>query len=273
MSSRSSSYPKCLICDQILVRPRLFVCGHSLCELCSAQNDVFTRRQDVRMLRRYTCPFCRTADYRSWHKRPLNYQLDDFVRTTHRKKYEKRLAEIRQEVDDVANQEEKEEDLSLVVRESRHIILEHIKSQLIPQLVECAHDGTASITIDDINLVQSARKVTKELADYLFQRGAHRLLVTREEIQIQLISTSTFQSEFVNPRDREPSTVRLWSSSRLALPRLASSDRTDVIDLTGDNTNIDNPFTTTTSIASTDVYSSSLRRLDEILPRRLTEEP
>ena len=273
MTSRSGIFPKCLICDQILVRPRIFVCGHSLCELCACQNDQFTRQVDVRMMRKYQCPLCRTTDYRSWHKRPINYQLDDFVRIAYRKKYETRLAEIRQEVDDMTTYEEKEqEDLSVVVRESRHSILEHLKAQITPQLRDCAYEGSASIAIDDQNLVRSARKVTKELAEYLFERGVHRLLVTREEIQIQLISTSTFQSEFINPRDREASSsVRLWSTSRPALPRIdVSGSRhtatTEIVDLTGEGP-IENPF------ASTDVYSSSLRRLDEILPRRLTEEP
>ena len=67
--------PKCPVCRSVFVRPRMYECGHSICEACMVGIDEYTERY-FSELPNYKCPCCRKETVVPWHRRPINQALE-----------------------------------------------------------------------------------------------------------------------------------------------------------------------------------------------------
>lgn len=209
--------PSCPVCQHIFVRPRLFPCGHALCEQCSWKNDVHTEPGDIRTAISYRCVVCREKTLVPWHRRAIARDLDMYCQTAFRELYEQRQAAI--EAADIPAEPDWSADWGQIARTSREQVLNELMNEIGPPIIQAAYNGSACITISQPNLVRKARQITSSLASRLFDRGIHRVLVTPEEIQIYITNESnSFRSDFVNPASSPtlslPGPYNIFSSMR-----------------------------------------------------------
>ena len=70
---------KCPICIETPLYPRLYECGHTVCEICMQNHDhaETDRNYCVFEATNFTCPICRKSSITPWYLRPLNRALLD----------------------------------------------------------------------------------------------------------------------------------------------------------------------------------------------------
>ena len=67
----------CPICREMMIMPRLYDCGHSICEVCMIKTDNMSQDNNTNtfQLPIFKCPICRNETNGEWHTRPVNHSL------------------------------------------------------------------------------------------------------------------------------------------------------------------------------------------------------
>ena len=67
----------CPICRDYLLEPRIYECGHTICERCMKKSDEMTDSENSSLFQVsvYRCPICRDQTHIKWFKRPINHTL------------------------------------------------------------------------------------------------------------------------------------------------------------------------------------------------------
>ena len=72
---------KCPICMEAPLYPRLYECGHTVCEICMQNHDhaETDRNYNIFQATNFTCPICRKTSITPWYLRPINRALLDIL--------------------------------------------------------------------------------------------------------------------------------------------------------------------------------------------------
>ncbi|GAF95640.1 unnamed protein product, partial [marine sediment metagenome] len=67
----------CPVCHEIMVNPRLYECGHTLCERCMMEMDKEenNKHENIYVAVTYKCPVCRRKTHIPYLYRPKNIFL------------------------------------------------------------------------------------------------------------------------------------------------------------------------------------------------------
>ena len=80
--SDCSQHDECLlcpICRDLLIIPRIYTCGHNVCEECMINTDKVVDEDTMHTLPIYKCPICRSETLAKWNDRPINNTLIDVL--------------------------------------------------------------------------------------------------------------------------------------------------------------------------------------------------
>ena len=190
----------CPICREIFVTPRVFECGHSICEQCHIEIDRHTQQNDVHTTQLYRCPVCRLETIRPYYRRPVNIELDR-VAQQHTEAYALRKASY--EAPAETRPVSKTIQLASMARRSRMNTALALYRQLMPLLAEAAGDGRSYLTITQHDMVCQAEKVMDLLSMLLFSHGVYRVFVNpgyeNKELTVTLLKEGTrIRREYTN---------------------------------------------------------------------------
>ena len=238
----------CPICREMMIMPRLYNCGHSVCQECMIKSDESSQESTISIFQLpvYKCPLCRNETNGEWHSRPVNHSLIDLL-SQNNEEYKKATAEYKiKYLDDKDNIDEISETLNLgyIVYKKRMQKCNKIYKQILPLLFKAAISGKPYITITaNTNEIQT---VADLLAKKLFKNNkVFKVQSSFREFQIDFVpSDRSYKCEYENPtysineddeNSEEDTHIGEESdsgeyqeelpSSRLAMPRLSTITR------------------------------------------------
>ena len=187
--------PKCPVCRSVFVRPRMYECGHSICEACMVGIDEYTERY-FSELPNYKCPCCRKETVVPWHRRPVNQALESICQGY--PEYDARQKDAPVEYEAPKNIEGT--DLATMATTERRRIAKEQYQALLPTLYEAAKMGSPSVVISCRRTVDTVSRVIDLFSKHLFDNNKiHRVLVAKDELTIDLVRDTTVVHEYVNP--------------------------------------------------------------------------
>lgn len=230
----------CPICKDLLIIPRLYNCGHNICEECMLSTDKVLDDESNYSIPIYRCPICREETLQKWYDRPVNNTLIDLLckisseyKIRHNNHKRRQLSDIPEKnIPSSVN-------LAYISQHIREYKAEVLYKQILPILYRAAIEGKSYVTITaaahDISAV--ADILAKKLID---RNGIYKVTSINRECQIDLVpSERSYRCEFNNP----------------------NYNTTDPIISTQQNDNTNIPTTTPTTNVST-IQSSSLENLN-----------
>ena len=190
----------CPICKDYLLQPRIYECGHTICERCMINCDKSVKSEvrstfDTPI---YKCPLCRKTTLKSWIYRPVNHTLLEILMKN--KEFAESQNKYRNEVDDDSSEIKIPDDINLatIARAKRLEKCNEIYKTIIPIVFHAAMEGKPYITIT--HNTTEIQCIADLLANRLFtDHGVWRLQSNSRECQIDIIPTNrSFQAEYTN---------------------------------------------------------------------------
>ena len=193
----------CPICREMMIMPRLYDCGHSICEVCMIKTDNMSQDNNTNtfQLPIFKCPICRNETNGEWHTRPVNHSLIQLF--SQNDEYQKATTEYREthQTPDMRadNQVLERINLGYIVHKKRMQKCDKIYKKLLPLLMKAAISGKPYIVIT--NHTTEIQMVADLLAKKLFENnGIYKLQSSYRECQIEFVpSDRTYKSEYENP--------------------------------------------------------------------------
>lgn len=252
------SAPLCPVCRSIFVRPRIYECGHSICENCMKGMDQYTERY-FRELPNFKCPVCRHSTLIPWYRRPRNQRLQSICEGF--PEYETRQAEVEKLV---ASEKMEDDDIdiaTLALTERKRLAKQYYK-EILPSLVEAARQGSSSVIISNKEKVQKIAKVMDLFSKHLFRHKIFRIVTSRDELTISILrQRAIVQNEYTNPEfDSSSTTTNVTSEELRAADELLQSSSTFLRNFEENNRN-----------SVTSRYSFRSSQLTSLPPRRVQE--
>ena len=157
----------CPVCTNIINRPRLYDCGHSLCEDCMVHIDNETNKlyENNREAPLYKCPICRKITHKPWFCRPRNLFLSDILDKNfeHDNEYLERNQNTHH---NHMNNIPDNQNFSLLCRRARDLKLNELYDYIVPLIYEACLKGKDRIIITD--RTSELNNYCKELSTRLF---------------------------------------------------------------------------------------------------------
>lgn len=184
MADNFDAHLKCCVCRDLFVYPRLYSCGHSVCEQCMSNVDKHTTRTSAFHLPIFTCPMCRFKTLIPWFCRQENLALRRIVET--HPQYADRLKEH-------GDREKKEIDVQVVdnvdldelCTNARVQHAEALYRRLYPLLFLAASQGKQHVIISSLPDVQEIEPIADLFANMLIEKhNIYKVLITRHECTI-----------------------------------------------------------------------------------------
>ena len=198
------SAPLCPVCRSIFVRPRIYECGHSICENCMKGVDQYTERY-FRELPNFKCPVCRHSTLIPWYRRPKNQRLQSICEGF--PEYETRKADVEKLITSEKLEDDDIDIATLALTERKRLAKQYYK-EILPSLVEAARQGSSSVIISNKEKVQKISKVMDLFSKHLFRHKIFRIVSSREEINISILrQRAIVQNEYTNPEFNASSTT------------------------------------------------------------------
>jgi len=204
----------CPICKDIMIFPRIYACGHTICEPCMIKTDKLCDENNnlVFTATIYKCPLCRSQTYLDIQYRPINRILLDQLRKD--PEYEQKYNEyIKNKKDNIEEFSEKI-DLGKLTYQKREDKSSVIYNEILPILYKAARKGQPFVTITHNN--KNIQLVSDLLANKLFiNNNIYKLLSTPRECTIDIIpSKKSYKNEFINAEYTEiSSSMEIISTS------------------------------------------------------------
>lgn len=195
----------CTICNNLLLNPRVYECGHTLCEPCMINNDVVSNNNHTNIfnLPIFKCPLCRHETTVQWYNRPKNQTLIDVLSVNPEYKQasdtynnqingENNLSERQLEIPERIN-------LSYVANTIRNKRAEQLYNYYLPILLQYALEGKTYITITDPVKVAEIASVADILSHRLItQNGIFRFFCSSRECQIEILPRENIRFDYEN---------------------------------------------------------------------------
>ncbi len=193
----------CPICREMMIIPRLYDCGHSICQECMIKSDESTRENTVSsfQLPVYRCPMCRQETHSEWSSRPINHSLIDLL-SQNNEEYKKATAEYKTKIKE-DNTEELDVPESLnfayIVYKKRMQKCNKIYKKILPVLFKAAVQGKPYVTITAN--APEIQNVADLLAKKLFTNNSvYKVQSSYREFQIDFVpSDRSYKCEYENP--------------------------------------------------------------------------
>jgi len=199
MTEDTETLTECPICKDYLLIPRIYPCGHHICEECMIASDKNTHAHPS-TLPIYKCPICRCETSDEWWKRPVDTKLisvlcsmDGEYNTKHSEHKKRTRDQYNTEIDIPHNI-----NLAHICKNMREHKSEQLYKMILPLLYKAATEGKSYITIPteqyDIALVADI------LAEKLIKRnGIYKMISGHRECQIELVpSERSYRLEYDN---------------------------------------------------------------------------
>jgi len=188
----------CPVCKEITINPRLYPCGHNVCEECMIASDKATQEDLVNSVPIYKCPLCRQETMTQWYDRPVNNALIDIFCKLSDAYKRKNDQHSRKRQTDLPQFIPKNINLAFLSSKMRQHKADVLYKQLLPILYTAALNGKSYITIactsSDIYIV--ADLIAKRLID---ENGIYRFVAGQRECQIELVpSDRSYRYEYTN---------------------------------------------------------------------------
>jgi len=171
----------CPVCRELYQIPRVYACGHSVCEGCMVHMDRTTNAYSPFHLPLFRCPTCRAETTARTEQRPINHALRSLVEAHEDFEYDaayERLRPVRPPIGWIGN-------LQRLASESRYRLAHDTHAALLPLLYAAACDGKRYIIVSEKPLVQRMEVCADLLSALLFEKNKiFKLVVTREEATI-----------------------------------------------------------------------------------------
>lgn len=214
-----------------MVAPRVYECGHSVCEFCMMQSDLVAAEEAaLNTLPLYRCPECRCGTLLPCKERPVNHALSRLLRLE--EGYAEREAQVDKDMAewlDAEDTDDEEEDaaggkggarggregdgspayppnLAALSSRVRHRRAATLFRRLMPSLAAAAHRGAARLVVT--TRARELSEMAKEISAMLFGHGVHSVVAHPREFCVNIIREDGRHSwgsgEFVNERYEEP---------------------------------------------------------------------
>lgn len=214
----------CPVCRSQMVCPRLYECGHSVCEFCMLQSDVVAAEEaPLNTLPVYRCPECRAGTLLPTGERPVNHSLSRLLQLE--EGYAEREAQVAKETQEWfeeeggapegGGEEGKEEEapagappenLALLSGGVRQRRAQTLFRRLLPSLRGAALRGASRLVVT--TRARELAEMGKEIATMLFPYGIHSVVAHAREFCVNILREegrySWGSGEFVNEEYRDP---------------------------------------------------------------------
>lgn len=190
----------CPVCLSIFVNPRIYCCGHSVCEECMYNCDK-EAEEEVRSnfdLPNYKCPICRSETVLKYTDRPLNRRLITILDNIkdYKKLYNSKIDDFKIKKDinlyDNIN-------FSHLSFKSKYLKCEKYYQDILPLLYKASREGKSKITV--MSNTKDLQVVSSMLSKKLFKHGIYKIQALPNEFNIYILpeNVSRYQYEQVNP--------------------------------------------------------------------------
>lgn len=191
---------KCPICMETPLYPRLYECGHTICEICMQNHDhaETDRNYDIFQATNFTCPICRKSSITPWYLRPLNRALLDILLkdTEYIIKHEEYITKrIDISTKDLIIPDNL--DLSFLSKKKRKEMCNALYKKILPVVFEAATFGKTHLIITEN--ANDIKVVADLLAVKLFKHNIFKIITSSRECTIEIVpSEKNYNCEFEN---------------------------------------------------------------------------
>ena len=216
---------KCPICMEAPLYPRLYECGHTVCEICMQNHDhaETDRNYNIFQATNFTCPICRKTSISPWYIRPINRALLDILLkdTEYIKKHEDYVCKrVDISAKDIIIPENL--DLSFISKQKRKEMCETLYKKIMPVIFEAATFGKTHVVITE--KASDIKVVVDLLADKLFKHNIFKIITSSRECTIEIVpSDKNYNCEFENYDYNSNSNRVLFAPTTSSEHRLTSS--------------------------------------------------
>ena len=211
----------CPICKDTMMVPRIYECGHSICEPCMIKCDKSDQKKNLSIysVPEYSCPLCRHKTIVEWYERPINRILLSILRNdeNYNKKYEKYMKDHKEleEVDEIPEKI----NLSFLVNENKKRITLELYKKIVPILFDAASDGKSYISFSS-TISKKIQIVSDILSEKLFKNyNIYKMVSTSRECIIEIIPTDlSYKNEFINDNYNHDTDEMLINNNEEELP-------------------------------------------------------
>jgi hypothetical protein len=191
----------CPICTNIMILPRIYDCGHTLCEDCMVQidNEDNIISESSREAVIYKCPICRKTTHKPWFNRPKNLFLMNVLDSN--VEYQQIMKNRKIDNDPLDNIPDNI-NLSFLCTRNKELKFNELYNYILPLLIKSCLEGKHVLTITDRSeeLYTYSSKISKKLFDthgiYKISSKPNffKIYITKEE------ESNSFRSmqEFIN---------------------------------------------------------------------------
>lgn len=196
----------CPVCQTLFVYPRVYNCGHSVCELCMLKIDINVAKMTPPCtLPLFRCPICRSENFLPFNERPLNHSLIGLIEQEKGSEYDEIKTHVKCEADKWARVNEKDLHACALVYPQRDghsnvpdvqnvsSIAQHVRKRkaiclfqsIIPSIMRAVYNGYEKLHIT--THVTDLISVSRELANMLFEYGIHSISFTESIFTIRIL--------------------------------------------------------------------------------------
>ncbi len=191
----------CPVCLNIFVNPRIYECGHSVCEECMHNCDKEVEEQTSSNfdIPKYVCPICRKETIIDYKYRPLNRRLITLLDNVenYKKIYKSKNEnfKIKKEEQTLYNNI----NFSHLAFKSKYMKCEKYYNEILPLIYKAAKEGKSYISI--LSNSKELQTVFSMLSKKLFKHGIYKIQALQNEFNIYILpeNVSRYRFEQVNP--------------------------------------------------------------------------
>ena len=194
----------CPICSDYMLQPRIYDCGHTICERCMVKKDKedLVKIVNIFSIEHYACPICRNHTIKPWYTRPINRSLVDVLSNDvkYKQANDHYLNNESTEYDQLIYNPPEDIDLSKLCEESRIRMANNLYNDIIPILFEAAITGKAYVNIPN-PLARTVRMVSDLISQRLFRNhNIHKMTCSYRDCTIELVKSNGNQirNEYTN---------------------------------------------------------------------------
>lgn len=204
----------CPICRDLFIMPRIYECGHTVCEECMKNIDETDKEKfnSIFDVVHYTCPLCRFETITKYSDRPINHSLKQILEKLpeYKKKVKNNNIDIIDDIKD--NSYLKCLNFSNISFKYKFMKAEEYYHKLLPILYDAALEGKNKIVLT--KNIKDLKIISSLLAKKLWKHGILNIVSTPTEYIIYLLPENNgYSNEFINPNYNLTSTEIDDSSS------------------------------------------------------------
>lgn len=220
----------CPVCRSHMVNPRIYECGHSVCEFCMLQSDLVAAEEaPLNTLPLYRCPECRAGTFLPCSERPMNHSLSRILQME--EGYAERESQVAKETQEWfeeeaceagatlsagcslsgqkaggGEEEEPPQNLAHLSNAVRHRRAMTLFRRLLPSVQSAALRGASRLVVT--TRARELAEMGKEIATMLFPYGIHSVIAHAREFCVNILREegrySWGSGEFVNEEYEDP---------------------------------------------------------------------